>query len=356
MLRRLLLTLALLLAFVLAWRVLDRIPVAVVGQSNSMGPLQEALEKPFFEHLALRTGLPLDVQYQPFDTLGFKDTHQLLFLKKGMLDLVSLRFLQNASTEPGLLGLDLPGMNADLATARAVADAYAPRLDRRLQEHFNAKLLGLWPFGPQVFFCRHAVRHVSDLLGRKVRTGSVDFEYLVTALGATPIVMPYGDVKDALKNGLIDCALSSAASADDAGWPWLAPHVFLLQVSQGINGYVINLNLWNRLSHEQQQTLQHAFGQLTSAMWDKAQWLHAQALSCNTGGACAAGAAYRLTVVMPSAADRALMQDAFERQVLADWIGRCEALDPGCTRDWQQSVGLVLGQRMQLRGQGEASR
>ena len=39
------------------------------------------------------------------------------------------------------------------ATARKVITAYAPAVDRNLQQKFNAKLLGVWSFGPQEFFC-----------------------------------------------------------------------------------------------------------------------------------------------------------------------------------------------------------
>lgn len=82
------------------------------------------------------------VSYTPNDQLGVKDTYQLLMLKSGALDLVSLRFLQNATTEPALLGLDLLGVTSDIRTAHALVEAYSPILDRLLQKHFNSKLLG----------------------------------------------------------------------------------------------------------------------------------------------------------------------------------------------------------------------
>ena len=53
-----------------------------------------------------------------------------------------------------MLGIDLVGLNPDYDTTRKVMDAYREPFDKRLQERFNAKLLALWPFGPQVLFCK----------------------------------------------------------------------------------------------------------------------------------------------------------------------------------------------------------
>jgi len=328
--------------FVCAWQKLDSVPIKVVGQPSITGMIQQQ-EQRFFEQLAATTGLPLEVRYTPNDRLGIKDTYQLLMLKTGALDLVSLRFLQNATVEPGLLGVDLLGASSDFGTARAAAEVYAPLLDRLLRRDFNAKLLGVWPFGPQVFFCRRRIAGLRDLAGLKVRVGSENFAPLIAFFGGTAVVLPIEDVKDALRQGLVDCAITSAMSGNAAGWPQYSTHFFGLSTQLGINGYLINLTLWDRLSRHQQATLETAVKTHVAAIWANAERFHEAFTACNVGGPCAHGVPYHLVNVIPRPEDHQRLQAAFEQTTFRDWSARCDRLHPGCSEEWRQTVAPVLG-------------
>ncbi len=92
----------------------DHIKFKAVGQPLATGLIQKNKEQPFFENFAKNTGLPIDVDYKPIDTLGIKDTEQLRVMKAGLFDIVSLRVSQNSRDEPTLLGLDLVGRQPGL--------------------------------------------------------------------------------------------------------------------------------------------------------------------------------------------------------------------------------------------------
>jgi TRAP-type transport system periplasmic protein len=330
------------IVFLYAWRVFDRIPIHVVGQPSQTGVIQKKLEQPFFEQLAVTTGLPLDIRYQTSDTLGIKDTHQLLMLKNRTLNLVSVRFLQNATVEPTLLGVDLIGFTTGFETARAIVEAYAPVLDRRLQERFDSKLLGIWPFGPQVFFCRVGIRGLSDLAGRKVRVGNENFAPLMASFGATATVIPFEDVEPALEKGLIDCAITSAGSGRHAGWAQHSTHYFPLGTQMGLNGYVVSLHKWNRLSSKQKRVLEQAFKQHVDAIWAQSRQVHEDESSCLVGGACTSGTRYHLVNVVPTPRDHQMLRDAFEATTFKDWATRCDHIYPGCSEDWHQRMAPLL--------------
>jgi TRAP-type C4-dicarboxylate transport system substrate-binding protein len=332
-------------AFLFGLRQLERFPIQVVGQPSVTGPIQRELEQPFFANLASETGVPLDVTYGANDQLGLKDTFQLLMLRNGALDLVSLRFLQNAPVEPMLLGLDLPGAASDFATARAIVDAYAPRVDRALATHHGSKLLGAWPFGPQIFFCRKEVRTLQDLSGLRIRVGSDNFASLIASLGGKPAVITFEDVATALRDGLIDCAITSATSGNAAGWPKYTTHLFELGTQLGINGYVVSLRLWEQLSKAQQGRLEAAFARHVEAIWATAQELHEQAVSCSTGGPCTRGTPYALVRVAPSPDDVRRLRDGFERTSYADWVARCDRVHATCSNDWLAAVSPALAAR-----------
>ncbi len=58
-----------------------------------------------------------------------------------------------------LEGIDLIGVSTNMNDLEAAVNAYRDAFDKRIQQRFGAKVLAIWPFGPQVFFCnkRHQV-------------------------------------------------------------------------------------------------------------------------------------------------------------------------------------------------------
>lgn len=330
-------------AFVYFWRAFNEIPLRVIGQPSSTGLLQRDKEAPFFATLREATQLPLQVVYQPLESVAFKDTFQLPMLKDGQFDLVSLRFLQNAEIEPTLQGIDLVGLIPDYATARKVITAYAPAVDRNLQQKFNAKLLGVWSFGPQEFFCNKPVKRLEDIKALKVRVAGPAQSAFIRALDGVPVIIPFDDTKQALALGLVDCAITSAASANSARWLEHANHSFPLVVQYGFNGYAISLRTWNALSSGNRAVLAAAFESYVSDLWQFTQDIHADASSCNTGGECKRGNRFNATAAQPSPQDVQRMRDIMRRSVLPEWGTRCDQVHPGCVREWQDKLSAHLG-------------
>lgn len=110
----------------------------------------------------------------------------------------------------------------------------------------------------------------------------------------------------------------------------------------GLNGYVINLRLWNRFTQSQQELLERAFERHVDAIWAFAMELHDDASSCNTGGSCVLGERHQLIEVKPTAKDYELLRDAVAQTTFKDWATRCEKTYPGCAEDWEARVGPVL--------------
>ncbi len=343
MLKRLILAGVLLAIFSMTWIRLREIPINVVGQPSLTGAIQQRLEQPFFETLAENTGLPIKVNYKPNDQLGFRDSHQLPMVRDGEIDLVSLRFVQNAGHEPTLLGIDPWGLAVDFDAAREVVRLYAPVLDQRLQAKFNAKLLGVWPFGPQIFFCRKPVSALTDLKGLRVRVGNENFAPLISAFGATPAVITFEEVRGALAAGMVDCAITSAGSGNAAGWAQHSTHLYLLSTHMGLNGYVINLDLWKRFSKREQAVLQQAFDQHVDEVWSEVQRVHQEAIACSTSGPCPEGVLASLKKSAPNVRDIQLLREAFSGTTFKDWVARCDQQYPGCSADWLARVEPVLG-------------
>ncbi len=322
----------------------EKIRFKVIGQPLATGLIQKNKEQPFFEHFAEKTGLPIDVDYKPIDTLGLKDTEQLRVMKAGLFDIVSLRVSQNSRDEPTLLGLDLVGASPDYATGRKVAKAYMKTVDERLQKQFNVKLLAVWPFGPQVLFCKKPISKLADIKGMKVRVYDQNLAKFIETVGATPVPLSFADTHQSLSLGVVDCAISGPSSANSAGWPEVTTHQLPLGFQMALNGYAISTKAWNTLKPDQQVKLQAAFDNLADEIWVYSEELFKDALNCNQGkDPCTTGKKFKLTNVPVSPADLELVRGAVTKVSLPGWAETCDKSNPGCSKQWNAQVAPVLG-------------
>jgi TRAP-type C4-dicarboxylate transport system substrate-binding protein len=322
----------------------DRIKFKAIGQPLATGLIQKNKEQPFFENFAKNTGLPIDVDYKPIDTLGLKDTEQLRVMKAGLFDIVSLRVSQNSRDEPTILGLDLVGASPDYATARKVAKAYFDTIDARLQQQFHVKLLGVWPFGPQILFCNKPITRLADIKGMKVRVYDQNLAKFIELVGATPVPVSFADTQQSLSLGMVDCAITGPSSANSAGWPEVTTHQLPIAFQMALNGYGITLKAWNRLKPDQQAKLKTAFDRLTDDIWKYSEDLFHDAVNCNAGkDPCTTGKKFKLVTVQPSASDIQLVHSAVTKVSLPVWAEVCDQSNPECSKKWMATVGPVLG-------------
>ncbi|MFZ7093073.1 TRAP transporter substrate-binding protein [Primorskyibacter sp. 2E233] len=317
----------------------------VMGQPVATGLIQKNVEQPFFENFAAETGLEgFTADYQPVDVTGIKDTEQLRVLKDGLFDIVSLRLSQVSRDEPTILGLDLVGLNPDYATGKTTVEAFAPVVDARLQEKFNTKLLGVWPFGPQVLFCEPEIGSLADLKGLKVRVYDQNLAEFVSLVGGTPVPIGFPEVQQSLARGVVDCAITGPSSANSAGWPEVTSYTLPIAFQLAMNGYGINLDTWNKLTPEQQDKLQAGFDKLSDKIWAYSEELFVDAVNCNTGTEpCETGTSYKLKLVEPTATDKELVGTAVPNVSFPAWKEVCDATNPGCSDAWMETVGAKRG-------------
>lgn len=113
-----------------------------------------------------------------------------------------------------------------------MVDAYKDSVDLRLQQQFNTAASGVWPFGPQIIFCKPAIlgpRRPEGQEGPDPRRVMAKF---MERIGATPVTMAFGEVSQA-RSGTIDCAVNGPSSANSAGWPESATHMYPLAAGGG---------------------------------------------------------------------------------------------------------------------------
>lgn len=316
-----------------------------LGQPVATGLIQKNKEQPFFENFAERTGIDATVDYKPLDVTGIKDTEQLRILKAGLFDMVSLRMSQISRDEPTILGLDLVGLNPDYATGRKTVAAYADLVDAQLQAKFNTKLLGVWPFGPQVLFCEPEISALADLKGKKVRVYDQNLANFVASVGGTAVPIGFADVQQSLARGVVDCAITGPSSANSAGWPEVTNYMLPVAFQMALNGYAINLDVWNKMTPEDQQKLETGFDELVEEIWTYSEELFDDAVRCNTGGEpCETGKKYDLKLVDITEQDKDIIQNAVDEISFPAWAEVCDKQNATCSEDWKAAIQNAAGQ------------
>jgi TRAP-type C4-dicarboxylate transport system substrate-binding protein len=316
----------------------------MAGSIVAGGLIQQNKEAPFFADFAKHTGLPIDIDYKPTDVLGLKDADGLRVIKSGLFDIVTLRLAQVSRDDPVLLGPDIVGVSTDFDTARKVIDAWREPLDQRLQQRHGAKLLGTYPFGPQVVYCKPAVSGLADLKGRKVRVSDQSLAKFVEKLGGIPVTLAFGETQQALERGVTDCAITGPSSANAAGWPEVTTHVLPIGFQTHFVAYAMNLAKWNALPAEQRTKLAESFKRYESEVWAYSRELWDDAARCNVGkDPCRHGKKFALKEVAIRPADRQALRDAVGTVSLPLWSEACDKVHASCSATWKRAIGPLVG-------------
>jgi TRAP-type mannitol/chloroaromatic compound transport system substrate-binding protein len=106
-----------------------------------------------------------------------------------------------------------------------------------------------------------------DLQGRKIR-GTPSYHTVIGMLGASPVVLPGGEVYSALEKGVVDGAAWPASGV--LGMRWYEVAKYMLRPSFGVAHYLflMNLNAWNRLTDAERNILL-AEGRKAEETWFK---------------------------------------------------------------------------------------
>jgi TRAP-type C4-dicarboxylate transport system substrate-binding protein len=331
-------------AALVASTALAQTPLRVAG-NFSQNQKHVGIESGFFEALGERSGVPIAMNYNPMDVVGVQAADAFRMLRSGTFDVMSVQIGMASRDDPFFEGIDLIGVSTDMDALREAVDAYREAFDARLQERFNAKVLTLWPFGPQVFFCNAPIETLADLKGLRIRSFTPSMSAMIEHFGATPVTLQFSEVYPALQRGVVSCGVTSPTSANTGNWPEVTTHLLPLAVSGSVQGHFINLDAWNRFSPEEQAKLEATFGELEAELWNLAMTANGDAQSCSTGGACTEHKPFSMTLVEIGEADQAAIAEVATSVVLPIWRDTCNAVDPNCSTVWNETVGARAGSR-----------
>lgn len=221
-------------------------------------PVTEALAS-FADQIARETQNRLKVKVYSNASLG-DQPKAVQMMKSGELDLAEFSLGPLSDAVPSTKALTLPFLFRD-------SKHMFRQLDGKLGERFEAKLkaagyvvLGWYDGGARSFYCvNKQIRQAQDFNGLRIRVQQSDTAIeMVKLLGATPVVLPYKEVGEALKDGRIDCAENNLPSYESTGHAKVAKFMFLSNHTVSPEALVMSTKAWGQLSPDDQKRFQDA--------------------------------------------------------------------------------------------------
>lgn len=321
--------------------------LSVVGSWSGL-PLHKQYEKPFWDDkMPAASGGTVTANLTTHDQMGIGGGDVFRMLGQGVFD-VGMTVADYAVADSAALeGLDVPLIATDAAAAKVMVDAARPLIDDIYADVFNAKVLGVAPYPPQVVFCNAEVASLEDLKDKKIRASGRMTGKLLEALGAEAVSISFGEVPGALQKGVVDCAVTGAGSGYSAGWWEVSTHLMPIPLG-GWDPVVtaINLDKWAALDAQTQATIQATVtAELETPAWETAQNALATDVACLTGEGECPGEKRGMTLVSVTEADVATARGILVADVLPDWAERAGG-DWG--KRWNDTVGAATGVEIPL--------
>ncbi|RVU86091.1 C4-dicarboxylate ABC transporter substrate-binding protein [Leucothrix sargassi] len=322
--------------------------LSVVGSWSGL-PLHKQYEAPFWtDKVSKATDGEITAVLTTHDQMGISGGDVFRMLGNGVFDVGMTVADYAVSDSVALESLDVPLLAMDAGTAKKMVEAAKPMVSEIYETVFDAKVLGIAPYPPQVVFCNAEIKSLGELKGKKVRASGRMTAKLLDALGAESVNVSFGEVSGALQRGVVDCAVTGAGSGYSAGWWEVSTHLLPIPLG-GWDPVVtaINMDKWKSLSSEAQEKLQTAVStELEAPAWESAQGALQNDIACLTGnGECKSGEARSMTLVEATEADTAMAKEVLMKDVLPDWAKRAGG---DWAKRWNESVGKVVNVEITL--------
>ena len=149
------------------------------------------------------SGGRIKIERYPSMQLGGKPPELMDQAIDGVVDIVWTVGGYTPGRYPRTEVFELPFM---MTNAEAVSRAYWEMFEKDMKdnEFENVHILATWVHGPGMIHTNKPVKLPEDFQGMKIRGGSRSVNWLLEALGATPVGMPVPAVSEGLSKGVID--------------------------------------------------------------------------------------------------------------------------------------------------------
>ena len=243
----------------------------IVIQPNSV--LHQGMQK-MADLVNRNSGGTININIHTLSTSG-NNAHLFEILRSGSIDfVVAATGVMNKFTNNRSRVLEFPFLFQSSAEAKHVLNTIIIKDVEHSLDSIGVKCLNIWTMGWRYLTSKEPIRLPQDMLGKKVRvmfTESLDEYY--RNMGAVPIKMNYGDVKDALHSGIIDCQENPYSNT--LGMKFYEEQNFITRLKYYLSteALYISKSAWERLSPSQQDIIVLAARETTDWIFTEQQYV-----------------------------------------------------------------------------------
>lgn len=222
--------------------------------------------KKFAEEVKKATGGAVDITVKSGGQLGFKGPEHLRAVRDGLVPMADVLSFQQIGDEP-ILGIEGIPFLVGSADELKVLHKYIRPIYEKVAEKNNQKVLYMVPWPTQYLHLKIKATEIGQLKGVKIRVPDKGAQDLLTAIGMSPVLIPWGEVVPALASGAVDGVSTSAVSAVDGKfWEFLK---FSLATNHTWSSQMMTVNLdeWKKLKPDQQKTIVDLGKKLEPDFW-----------------------------------------------------------------------------------------
>lgn len=324
-----------------------KLKIATVTQPGPTLPQYTKVDLPFFKEIVpQKSGGRIEITTASWPEMNLTGQEIIRLTRSGQVDIGGAPLSTVSGDVPLLDGIDLAGLNPDIAQARKVADAMVPIANKDL-ERFNTKILAVFPYPAQVLWCRKALAGLDDLKGRKIRTFGPSLNDFVLAVGGQPVSIGFPEVYSALERGVADCAVTGTGSGNGAKWYEVTSYLYTLTLSWSTAAYYTNLSWWNRLDPAVRDFMTAVMKEVEDAQWKLGALATQDGIDCDIGKAEGCKIHSLVTQnpmieVKATTADQQRLSRILADDVLPGWVKRCGAR---CGEVYNEVVAPITGMK-----------
>jgi TRAP-type C4-dicarboxylate transport system substrate-binding protein len=322
-----------------------KLKIATVTQSGPTIPQFTTIDVPYFRDVVpQKSGGRIEMTYASWAELNLTGQEIIRLVRSGQIDIGGAPLTTVSGDVPLLDGVDLAGLNPDIATARKVALAMIPAANKEL-EKYNNRIAGVFPYPAQVLWCKKGMASLADLKGRKIRTFGPSLNDFVLAIGGQPVSIGFPEVYSALERGVAECAVTGTGSGNAAKWFEVTTTMYTLTVGWATAAYYVNLSWWTKLDPAVRDFLSAVLDEMQDKQWQLGADATQDGIDCSIGNAAACKintlvTKDPMTEVKPTDGDKVLLRKILADDVLPGWVKRCGAR---CGEIYNEVIAPITG-------------
>ena len=235
----------------------------VLPDGNFM--VQNAMK--FAEEVATATNGEVVISVKAGGALGFKGPDQLAAVRDGLVEMADINISQQVGVDPLFGAEGVPFLIRSMEELKEYHAVLRPVFEGLAEKH-NQKILYMVPSPAQYVYLNKDIATIEDFRGIPVRGADKNTVDIISGLGMNGVAMPWGELIPALASKRVEGVATSATSGVDGKFWEFLEFIYPTNHTWGSNAVTINLDVWNKLSPEDQAAIEEIAARLEPEFWE----------------------------------------------------------------------------------------